>query len=696
MAVKLLLTATAAVAVAAYLYRRRRAADAPSPPLRNNSPEPAPAPAPTPAPPPPVPPSTAAAKPRNGHAAAAAAGPPAAEPSADATPAPIAPTSTSPPKTKRAGKRTAPTTPDTKPPAADQKENAAGGVSSIAAAIKRASTPPPPASPPKPKPPKEAVPPEDEPSAGDPFVTAVTARTMLTQPSGLLQEAQPEKEAPTPSKTTRSDKKKAKQKAKPISSWAEAFIEAMNTLEAGAPESAAAAQSQLNHALLSASKPGAPRAAMALTFRGLGYIFASTNQIGHAKVWYAKAADEARKRGGAALLLPCLRDLAVLMREMGDHAEAERVWLEAERALAASERAAPKGAAAAADAADAAARRAELELSRADTLRDQGRIADADALITAVVGRLTSYRGADDPVTLAAAFDLSRCKRAAALADADAAIAAAGASATMPLGAAAALADATAAATADAAAAAAAAAGDAAEAAGAVRAGKLPHVAAATVAEGALSGLLDAQAGVAPALDAQWQKGLRAMCADEAAVRWADHVVMIASLEQLHHHWAEAAHLFALAQPAYVDAHGDESLELAELMNSRGECYLELGCRGRARVCLDQAHAIVLETNGADDPSLASITANRSKLLSEEGDEAAAREGFDEALKVMRLCVDKLRRDADTNGLVMCQVLHARVLKLYSEHERLCGNDGAADAMAAEVKRLEMSYCFLA
>ena len=216
------------------------------------------------------------------------------------------------------------------------------------------------------------------------------------------------------------------------------------------------------------------------------------------------------------------------------------------------------------------------------------------------------------------------------------------------------------------------------------------------MAEGALSGLLDAQAGVAPALDAQWQKGLRAMCADEAAVRWADHVVMIASLEQLHHHWAEAAHLFALAQPAYVDAHGDESLELAELMNSRGECYLELGCRGRARVCLDQAHAIVLETNGADDPSLASITANRSKLLSEEGDEAAAREGFDEALKVMRLCVDKLRRDADTNGLVMCQVLHARVLKLYSEHERLCGNDGAADAMAAEVKRLEMSYCFLA
>ena len=201
---------------------------------------------------------------------------------------------------------------------------------------------------------------------------------------------------------------------------------------------------------------------------------------------------------------------------------------------------------------------------------------------------------------------------------------------------------------------------------------------------------------LAPALDAQWQKGLRAMCADEAAVRWADHVVMIASLEQLHHHWAEAAHLFALAQPAYVDAHGDESLELAELMNSRGECYLELGCRGRARVCLDQAHAIVLETNGADDPSLASITANRSKLLSEEGDEVAAREGFDDALKVMRLCVDKLRRDADTNGLVMCQVLHARVLKLYSEHERLCGNDGAADAMAAEVKRLEMSYCFLA
>ena len=57
----------------------------------------------------------------------------------------------------------------------------------------------------------------------------------------------------------------------------------------------------------------------------------------------------------AALDPKRLRDLAVLMREMGDHAEAERVWLEAERALAASERAAPKGAAAAADAADARA-----------------------------------------------------------------------------------------------------------------------------------------------------------------------------------------------------------------------------------------------------------------------------------------------------------------------------------------------------
>ena len=54
-------------------------------------------------------------------------------------------------------------------------------------------------------------------------------------------------------------------------------------------------------------------------------------------------------------------------------------------------------------------------------------------------------------------------------------------------------------------------------------------------------------------------------------MRWADHVVMIASLEQLHHHWAEAAHLFALAQPAYVDAHGDESLELAELIQQHAE-----------------------------------------------------------------------------------------------------------------------------
>ncbi len=115
----------------------------------------------------------------------------------------------------------------------------------------------------------------------DVLVGSVTNRCVLAQPAELQTLAVPPREA-SPAKRGNGNGKKAR--AKPLSSWAEAFVRAMATLDGTAADAAVQAQSQLHAALAAARKPGAPRDAVALTLRAIGYLLASTGQLEQARV----------------------------------------------------------------------------------------------------------------------------------------------------------------------------------------------------------------------------------------------------------------------------------------------------------------------------------------------------------------------------------------------------------------------------
>ena len=121
---------------------------------------------------------------------------------------------------------------------------------------------------------------------------------------------------------------------------------------------------------------------------------------------------------------------------------------------------------------------------------------------------------------------------------------------------------------------------------------------------------LDAMQSVAADLDASWMAGLQRLCAEagEAAHKWAEHINMLASVAQLHKDWAEAALLFRLANPTLQQLHAEEGLEYAELLNSEGECLLELGCHHLAAPLFDRAHKAVAAAPGSDDASCAAPT----------------------------------------------------------------------------------------
>ena len=147
---------------------------------------------------------------------------------------------------------------------------------------------------PPPQPPPAAASEEPEATASDNFVNAIVNRSVLAQPSDLSVAARPSSK-----KSEKLDKKKDKKKAKekPLSSWAEGFIEAMQLLDANATDSTPQAQQKLNGVLASASKPGAPKDALPLTLRALGYIFASTAHLDRALAAYQKVRGW-RGRGG--------------------------------------------------------------------------------------------------------------------------------------------------------------------------------------------------------------------------------------------------------------------------------------------------------------------------------------------------------------------------------------------------------------
>ncbi len=74
-----------------------------------------------------------------------------------------------------------------------------------------------------------------------------------------------------------------------LSSWAESYIAALQVMEGSAPDAAAQAKQQLEASLASAGKPGAPRDALPLTLRALGFGHASTGQLDQAAAAYARA-----------------------------------------------------------------------------------------------------------------------------------------------------------------------------------------------------------------------------------------------------------------------------------------------------------------------------------------------------------------------------------------------------------------------
>jgi hypothetical protein len=217
--------------------------------------------------------------------------------------------------------------------------------------------------------------------------------------------------------------------------------------------------------------------------------------------------------------------------------------------------------------------------------------------------------------------------------------------------------------------------------------------------------------------------GLQQLCTEggEAAHKWAEHVNMIASVAQLHKDWAEASLLFRLANPVLKQLHAEEGLEYAELLNSEGECLLELKCHHLAAPLFDLAHTAVATAQGSDDASVASIEANQAAVLSASGQGQRAETLFAAALERIRTSAVALEeeeaaqqgqqqgqggeaRAEEQSNLFMVQVMQARVLKLYAAHEEATAPHAAhaeaqarqehAKTLRAEALRLETTYGF--
>mmetsp|Transcript_18877 Transcript_18877/g.48659 ORF Transcript_18877/g.48659 Transcript_18877/m.48659 type:complete len:267 (-) Transcript_18877:4-804(-) len=165
-------------------------------------------------------------------------------------------------------------------------------------------------------------------------------RSVLTQPLELIDLAHPPAKPATAAAAAAGgaagagEKAPKQKKARPMSTWAEAFVGAMQMIEANAPKAHAHAKALLDQALASADKPGTPREAPVITFRGLGYLHAAVAEYQQASIAYIRAlghAERLTKAGDApprarALHMGCHRDLAVLLRELGRHADAAKQW----------------------------------------------------------------------------------------------------------------------------------------------------------------------------------------------------------------------------------------------------------------------------------------------------------------------------------------------------------------------------------
>jgi len=318
--------------------------------------------------------------------------------------------------------------------------------------------------------------------------------------------------------------------------------------------------------------------------------------------------------------------------------------------------------------------RLELQLCRSDCFRDQNRFDEAETIIHKALRWREKHLGSNDAETHAAVYDLTKCLRARHL-HADSATANGHASGR-----------------------------------GNGHAGEQARV--------AYTEKLDTQGEAAASSDKVWQDGLAALCALESrstakVSRWAEQIVMLASVAQLHRSHAEAVFLFRIAQPEYkvrsessdqkraeweqegVTAE-DVLLEHAELLNSLGESLLELRHYEGARTVFAAAHAHVVRAQGDGDASAASVEANQAKLYAETGEVEQGRSLFERAHSASQAARDEsLAASDDVSKLVMNQALHARVLKLYAEFLQNQGSPAEAEAMRTEMKLLETTYGFV-
>ena len=477
---------------------------------------------------------------------------------------------------------------------------------------------------------------------------------------------------------------------------------AIQTLEGGAADAAPQSRKLLVAALASAGKPGAPRDALPITLRGIGFSHASIGALDAAAAAYARALAEAKRRAptrtrslaAGATWRSCAASEGSTprrrpagtrrRRRCGRRRRRPPPHTPGKRAAAAAAAAAGGGGGAnggGAVAREAEAARMELQLCRADCLRDQQRYEESEALIVETLKWREKHLGPSDPATLAAVYDLSCCRRTRSLAHASAA---AGHAAAGPLGSADEPSD----------------------------------------ARGVRVAAIDALPGVAPDLDERWQGGLRGLVAGEPASRFAEHATMLASVAQLHKNHAEAAMLFRLVIDEYdkqeraaADATGSDAaagggaaaggagagaplgdVEKAELFNRSARASSRRATTRRPRRCSPTRSASSRRPRRRRRRRLRRSRPTRRGSSRRRATPPAPPRCLTRRARrrtsATKAALQLAATSGDSSTLVRVHILHARVLSLYAAYCKEHGRQAEGEEMAATVKHLESTYGF--
>ncbi len=495
------------------------------------------------------------------------------------------------------------------------------------------------------------------PSAADPLVSALSSRFILTLPAELLSLASPRR------RTRRAEKKKH-QTQPTLSAWAQSFSAAMEHLgalgeaEGDVEVQREQAQRELARALKATRAPGVPKDALATTLRGMGFALAERSDYDHSLVMYERALVEALKAGGSPeSTIGCRRDVAAVQCELGRHAEAEPQWREAVSAQEALiERLGPTHGTDALE---------QLKLSLAETLRNLRKFDEAQRLAGSVLADRSARLGANEPLVLAAEYELARHKRAKVMGEAlaDMAPTEETVSSETPGGA----------------------------------DGVCPSAPQTTEAARAASALAHAQVANH---DECFMKALEQLLAAEDHGRVVEVLVSISETAKVMQDYLESVHLLELAASRMRAAQSTSTLEHAEILNSLGESLIELGLLRRASTAFAEAkRAIVSSSKGKDVASIAYTQSNEAKLLHAAGDDAAAAALFEQACSSLAsMCATApeagLAQDGVDGPTIVTYMIHASILKAYGDFEVATGAEERGGARLQEAKQLSETWGF--